>query len=55
LALLRHNWAVALGFGLGFQVGALIPFFNILLLAPTAAVSASMLYLRMGKTLPARA
>lgn len=55
IALLRHNWALALGFGLGFQVGALIPLFNLLLLAPTAAVSASVLYLRMAKTPPARA
>lgn len=55
LWLLRRNWAVALGFGLAFQVGALIPLFNILLLAPTAAVSATMLYLRMEKSPPLRA
>ncbi len=48
-ALLKHNWAVAVGFGLGFQVGALIPLFNIFLLAPTAAVSAAVLFLRMEK------
>ena len=55
IALLRHNWAVALGFGLAFQVGALIPFFNVLLLTPTAAVAATMLYLRMDKMPPASA
>jgi len=55
LALLQRNWATALGFGLGFQVGALIPFFNVLLLTPTAAVSATMLFLRMEKAPPARA
>jgi CysZ protein len=51
--LLRHNWALAVGFGLGFQVGALIPLFNVFLLTPTAAVAAAMLYLRMEKVPPA--
>jgi uncharacterized protein involved in cysteine biosynthesis len=52
LAVLRRNWARALGFGVGFQVGALIPVFNVFLLAPAATVAASMLYLRMDKTAP---
>lgn len=47
--LLRHNWALATGFGLAFQVGALIPLFNVFLLAPSAAVGAAVLYLRMEK------
>ncbi|MEZ5966012.1 MAG: EI24 domain-containing protein [Planctomycetota bacterium] len=55
VALLRRNWAVGLGFGLAFQVGALIPFFNVFLLTPTAAVAAAALYLKMDKTGPARA
>ena len=49
VALLRHNWALAVGFGLGFQVGALIPLFNVFLLTPTAAVAAAVLFLRMDK------
>lgn len=49
VALLRANWAMAIGFGLAFQVGALIPLFNIFLLTPTAAVAAAMLFLRMDK------
>ncbi len=48
-ALLRRNWARALGFGLAFQVGMLVPFFNILLLTPAAAVATSMSFLRFAK------
>lgn len=54
LRTLRHNWALATGFGLGVQVGMLIPVFNVLLLAPAAAVGASVLYLRMAKAPPVR-
>jgi CysZ protein len=49
IRVLRHNWARALGFGLAFQLGLFVPFFNFLLLAPTAAVAASMLYFHFEK------
>ena len=49
VALLRRNWARALGFGLAYQVGSLVPLFNVLLLAPAAAVSASVLYFHFDK------
>ena len=54
LALVRANWARSLGFGLAFQLGVLVPFFNVLLLAPTAAVGITLVYLRFEKTPPAR-
>lgn len=44
IRLVRHNRARTLGFGLAFQLGMFVPFFNILLLAPTAAVAATMSY-----------
>ena len=47
--LLAANWARAVGFGLGFQVGLLVPLFNLLLLTPAAAVAASVLFLRFDK------
>jgi uncharacterized protein involved in cysteine biosynthesis len=48
-ALLRRNWARAVGFGLGFQVGMFVPFFNLLLLTPAAAVATSAQYFRFDK------
>lgn len=48
--LLRRNWARALGFGLAFQLGMLVPVFNILLLTPAAAVAAANLYFHFEKT-----
>lgn len=51
---LRLNWARALGFGMAFQVGMLIPFFNIFLLTPAAAVATSMLYFHFEKASPSR-
>jgi uncharacterized protein involved in cysteine biosynthesis len=48
-ALLRRNWARAVGFGLAFQVGMFIPLFNLLLLTPAAAVAASAQYFRCDK------
>lgn len=48
-ALLRRNWARALGLGLGFQVGVLVPVFNILLLAPATTIAAARLYFRFDK------
>jgi uncharacterized protein involved in cysteine biosynthesis len=47
--LLLHNWARALGFGLAFQLGMLLPVFNLFLLTPTAAVAVSALYFRCAK------
>ncbi len=49
---LRRNWARALGFGLGFQVGMFIPIFNFVLLTPAAAVATSSLYFHLEKGLP---
>ena len=46
---LRCNWARALGFGMAFQLGMLVPFFNIFLLTPAATVAASMLYFHFEK------
>lgn len=46
---LRHNWALAMGFGIGFQVGITVPIFNLLFLTPAAAIAASELYFRMEK------
>ncbi len=54
IAVLRLNWARALGFGLAFQVGALLPLFNIFLLTPTAAVATSSLYFHFSKSRPDR-
>ncbi|MBK8978669.1 MAG: EI24 domain-containing protein [Planctomycetes bacterium] len=48
--LLRYNRARALGLGAGFQIGMLIPVFNLVLLAPAAAVAASALYFHFDKT-----
>jgi CysZ protein len=52
IALLRHNWAKALGFGLAVQLGLFIPLFNVLLLAPAAAVAVSSLFFRFAKPAP---
>ncbi|MBK8099739.1 MAG: EI24 domain-containing protein [Planctomycetes bacterium] len=49
LRLLRANWPVALGFGVGVQLAALVPFVNVLALAPMAAVAASKLFFRFRK------
>ena len=51
---LRHNWARALGFGMAFQLGMLVPFFNMFLLTPAATVAASMLYFHFEKAPPSR-
>ena len=52
LRVLRHNWARALGFGLAFQLGLFVPFFNVLLIAPAAAVAVSTLYFYLEKDPP---
>jgi uncharacterized protein involved in cysteine biosynthesis len=46
---LRWNWARALGFGIGCQLGLAVPFLNVLLLAPAAAVGAAVLHFRFDK------
>jgi uncharacterized protein involved in cysteine biosynthesis len=51
---LRCNWARALGFGMAFQLGMLVPFFNMFLLTPAATVAASMLYFHFEKAPPSR-
>lgn len=53
-ALLRRNWARALGFGIAFQLALFIPLFNLILLTPAAAVATSTLYFRFDKRPPAR-
>ncbi|MEO0480648.1 MAG: EI24 domain-containing protein [Planctomycetota bacterium] len=50
--LLRQNWPLALGFGLGAQIGLMVPVFNILFWAPAAAVGASVAFFRMEKSMP---
>lgn len=47
--IVRHNWPRALGFGLAFQLGLFVPLFNVLLLAPTAAVAVTMSYFHFEK------
>ncbi len=47
--LVRTNWARALGFGLGFELGLFVPFFNIFFLTPATAVAVSQLYFRFEK------
>ncbi len=51
-SLLRANWAHAVGFGLAFQLGMLVPIFNLFLLMPAAAVAVSALYFRCEKVRP---
>lgn len=47
--IVRKNWGRALGFGLAFNLGMLVPVFNFLFLGPAAAVAVSLLYLRFEK------
>lgn len=54
LADLKRNHALALGYGVGCQIALAIPFLNLLLLAPAAAVGAVVLHFRFEKA-PARA
>lgn len=49
LRLLRGNWGYVLGFGLGFQLALLVPFVNLLVLTPAAAVGSAALYFRFDK------
>ncbi|MCA8954946.1 MAG: EI24 domain-containing protein [Planctomycetes bacterium] len=48
--IVRRNWGRALGFGVAFNLGILVPFFNVLFLAPATAVAVSLLYFRFDKT-----
>ncbi len=47
------HWAYVLGLGLGFEVGLLIPFFNLFLSTPAASVASSRIYLKIQTTQPA--
>ena len=49
-AIVRRNWARSLGFGIAFNLGLLIPFFNFLFIGPATAVAVSTLYLRFDKS-----
>jgi CysZ protein len=53
--LIRRNWARALGFGLAFNIGLLVPFFNFLFIGPATAVAVSKLYFRFDKNVMPRA
>ncbi len=41
------HWAYVLGLGLGFEIGLLIPFFNLFLSTPAAAVASSRIFLKI--------
>ena len=47
--LARRHWALMIGYGLGFQLGLLIPFFNLAFGAPAAAVGSADLFFAMSK------
>jgi uncharacterized protein involved in cysteine biosynthesis len=49
LTLLWHNRMRAIGFGLAFQIGVLLPVVNLVLLLPAAAVAVSHLFFRCEK------
>jgi len=44
---LRRNWPLALGYGVGLELALLLPVFDVLLLAPAAAVGAVVLHWRL--------
>ena len=46
---LRHNWARALGFGMAFQIGMAVPFFNLFVLTPAATLATTVLYFHFEK------
>jgi len=50
--IVRRNWPFALGFGLAFNIGLLIPFFNLFVLGPAAAIATSKLYFQFDKRIP---
>ncbi len=45
----RRHWAILTGYGLGFLVGLLIPFFNVFLAAPAGAIGIADLWFRLDK------
>jgi uncharacterized protein involved in cysteine biosynthesis len=47
------HWSYVLGLGLGFEIGLLIPFFNLFLSTPAAAVASSRIFLKIQTSLPA--
>lgn len=49
LRLARRHWALMTGFGAGFLLSLLIPFFNVCLSAPAGAVGSADLWLRLDK------
>ncbi|MGE3174301.1 MAG: EI24 domain-containing protein [Planctomycetota bacterium] len=49
LADLRRNWPLVLGYGMALQLLLLVPIANFVVLAPAAAVGASVLYFRFDK------
>ncbi len=50
--LLRRNWALVLGLGVGIEAALLVPFVNLLAAAPAAAVAAAAVYFRFDKRPP---
>ena len=52
---LRRNWARALGFGLGCQLGLAILPIGMLLLSPAAVVGATVLHFQFDKSDPGNA
>ena len=52
IRIVRHNWARALGFGIAFEIAMAIPFLNLLLLAPAAAVATTTSYFHFEKVPP---
>jgi uncharacterized protein involved in cysteine biosynthesis len=53
-AIARRNWALLTGFGLAFEIGLWIPFFNMLIVGPSAAVGVADLWFacRKGEARP---
>jgi uncharacterized protein involved in cysteine biosynthesis len=49
LGVLRANWARALGFGMALCLLALVPLFDLLLLAPAAGVASARLWFSFAK------
>ncbi len=46
------HWSYVLGLGLGFEIGLLIPFFNLFLSTPAASVASSRIFLRIQTAQP---
>jgi uncharacterized protein involved in cysteine biosynthesis len=50
IQLAKRNWAKLLGFGIAVQIGMLVPLYNLLLLTPSAAAGAVLLYFAFDKS-----